>query len=93
MTWREDKALVVLCFFTVFFTAVTITVSNMWPNDAQVYTVFSGLLTGFAGALMMHLKDKPVPPPGSTITTTVEQTTKIPAGKTLPPVDVIPPAV
>lgn len=75
---RSDTTLRVLCGFTVFFTFVTIGVVFWRPNDGQIYTVFSGLLTGFAGALMMHLKGGEKPPPGSTTVTQVEQVTKTP---------------
>ncbi len=78
MTWREDKTLMVLGFFAVFYTAVLLLVLWWKPNDGTVWTFFSALPNGFIGALMMHLKGDKVPPAGSTTVTTVDQVTKIP---------------
>ena len=78
MTWREDKTLFTLSFFTVLF-AVTALVVVFWrPEDGALYQTFSGLLTGFAGALMMHLKGDKGPPAGSTTETQVTQVTSVP---------------
>ena len=75
---KGDKAMLVLCSFTVFFTGITLAVVYFRPNDGQTYTIFSSLLTGFAGALLMHLKGDRPTPPGSTTVTQMEQITKTP---------------
>ena len=79
--WKEDKVMLVLAFFTVFFTAVVLTVDFTRPSDGQVYQTFVSLLAGFAGALTIHLKsgtEKPAPPPGSTTVADVHQVTQTP---------------
>ena len=57
------KTLPVLCGFTVVFAALTLGVVWMRPNDGQLYTLFSSLLTGYAGALLLFLTGKSGPPP------------------------------
>jgi hypothetical protein len=78
LNWREDKTLLILCAFTFFFTMVTLSVVWLRPTDGQTYQTCSGLLTGFAGALMMHLKGEKVPPAGSTTDVQTHQVVKIP---------------
>lgn len=75
----RDWTMLVLTLFTLFFTGVVLLEVWWHPDDGQTYTVFTGLLTGFAGALMMHLKggEKP-PPPGSVTSTTTAQITQTP---------------
>ena len=78
MNWRDDKTVIVLCFFTIFFAVVTIGIVCFRPQDGEIRAVFTGLLGSFAGALIMYLKvDKSIPP-GSTVISKVEQTTKTP---------------
>lgn len=84
MSWRENSTLIVLCFFTLFFTIMVCMVDWFRPDDGQVYSVFTGLLTGFAGALMMHLKGEKVPGPGTTTVTTVDSILKVPPDPTKP---------
>jgi len=82
MNWREYKTLIVLCFFTLFFSAVTIGVAWIRPNDGTTFTAFLGLTTSFAGSILKDLpggKNAPVPPPpGSTTVSHVEQVVKTP---------------
>ncbi len=78
MNWREDKTLLVLCSGLVFFAFLTITVVVIWPQDAQVYTLFGGVFSQFSGALMMHLTGGKAAPAGSTTITSTEQVTRIP---------------
>ena len=65
MLWREDKILLMLGFFTVFFTAVTLVVVWARPDDGQTFTLFASTTTGFVGALLgwMRPPKKKVPPP------------------------------
>jgi hypothetical protein len=51
----EDKSLWVLLFCVVFYTFVTIGLVAARPNDGALYSTFSGILSGFTGALLMHL--------------------------------------
>lgn len=76
--WRDDRTLVVLCFFIIFYTGILLIVLAWKPNDGTVWTLFSTILTGFVGALGLHLKGDKTPPAGSTTVTSVEQVTKIP---------------
>ncbi len=78
MTWREDKTLIVLGFFAMFYTAVLLLVLWWKPADGTVWTFFSQIPSGFIGALMMHLKGERVPPAGSITDTQVHQRTEIP---------------
>ena len=61
MNWHEDKTLLTLAGFTVFFTVITLGIVWLRPTDGQTYSVFTTLLTGFAGALTMHLKGDKAP--------------------------------
>jgi hypothetical protein len=76
--WREDKAILTLGFFTVFFACITLGVVWLRPDDGQTYQTFVSLLSGFVGAILLHLNPQKVPPQGSTTTTTTEQTVEIP---------------
>lgn len=85
MSWKEHRGEIILCSFTVFFTAVMLVVSFVKPDDGQLYQTVSGLLTGFAGALLMRLTPgKEQPPPGSVTTTSLQQTTKTPQAQEQP---------
>ena len=58
------KTLPVLCLFTILWASLALCVVWLMPKDGQLYATFSGLLTGFAGALLMYLTgQKPPPPP------------------------------
>ena len=46
----------------IFFTLVLLLVEKFYPNDGQVFQVFAGLLSGFAGAFFLRVK----PPESST---------------------------
>ncbi len=62
----EDKVVRVLSFFIALFTIVVLMIAWLRPDDGQTFSVFSGLLTGFAAALLMRFQaDRPLPPPGS----------------------------
>lgn len=78
MNWRDDKVILVLCFFTMMFSGITLTVVWLRPSDGQTFQTFTGLLSGFTGALLMHLRGEKGPPPGSTILTQSVQQTKTP---------------
>lgn len=78
MNWREDKTLIILSGFTVFFALVTLLVVWFRPSDGQTYQTFVTQLAGFSGALIMHLRGEKVPPPGSTTATTTATVTEIP---------------
>ena len=54
-TKPEDKSLWVLLFCVIFFTFVTIGLVAARPDDGPLYSTFSGILSGFTGALLMHL--------------------------------------
>ena len=49
--------------FTLFFTLVAIGIFCFRPQDGEARQLFTGLVSGFSGALLMYLKpEKPVPP-------------------------------
>ena len=83
LNWREDKAILVLSFFAIFFSAITLLVVWLRPSDGQTYQTFVGLLSGFAGAILLHLNPQKVAPSGSTTITAVDsiQTVKVPEDK------------
>jgi len=87
VTWRDDKTLIVLSFFTIFFSVVTLVIVFTRPNDGQTFTAFLGLTTGFAGSILKDLpggkQPPPLPPAGSTtaIVTQTEQVVKVPPEK------------
>lgn len=81
MTWREDKRLIILCVFTVFFTMLALFVALKTPDDGTLFQFYANWAGGFAGGLLTCLlPDKLHPPPGSTTTTmaTVQQKTETP---------------
>ena len=82
MNWREDKAVLVLGFFTIFFSGIALLIVWLRPNDGQTYQTFVSLLSGFVGALLLHLNPQKVSPAGSTTDT---QTHRV---ETVPPVPV-----
>lgn len=53
--WKDDKAIIVLGFFTVFFAGITLGIVWLRPTDGQTYQTFVSLLSGFAGAVLLHL--------------------------------------
>ena len=40
MNWREDKAVFVLGFFTLFFSLIALLIVWLRPNDGQTYQTF-----------------------------------------------------
>ena len=79
--WREDKAILTLAFFTVFFALITLTIVWFRPSDGQTYQTFVSLLSGFVGAILLHLSPQKVPPAGSTTTSDFHQESKVPSVK------------
>lgn len=63
---RLESLDLLLSTLVVFFTILLLLCSKFFPNDGQTFQVISGLLTGFAGALLMRIKggkhDDPTPP-------------------------------
>jgi hypothetical protein len=57
------RTLGVLCCFTLLWGAVTLGLVWLRPNDSQIYTLFTNLLSGYAGALLMYLTGGHPPPP------------------------------
>jgi hypothetical protein len=81
MTLPDDKVIRVLAFFVVFFSGIVLAVAWFRPDDGQTFSVFSGMLGGFGGALLMRFQPEKVPPPAGSVTTTQvsqQQTTKTP---------------
>ena len=79
--WREDKAILVLGFFTVFFAGITLVIVWLRPNDGQTYQTYVSLLSGFAGAMLLHLNPQKAPPAGSITTSDFHQESKVPPVK------------
>ena len=80
--WREDKSVIVLSFFILVFAGMTLGIVWLRPTDGQTYQTFVSLLSGFVGAILLHLNPQKVPPQGSTTTTKTEQTVEIPQAVT-----------
>jgi hypothetical protein len=85
MNWREDKAILVLGFFTVFFAGITLLVVWLRPSDGQTYQTFVSLLSGFVGALLLHLNPQKVAPPGTTTVTDTHVASSVPPTPVDPP--------
>lgn len=54
-----DRVLYLLFAGMLFFTAVLIGVEYFFKDDAQVFQVIAGILTGFTGAFFGRLKPNP----------------------------------
>lgn len=78
MNWREDKTMLTLSFFTVFFTSITLLIVWLRNNDGQSFTLFSTLAAGAWGALGKHLTEDTVAPPGSTTITDTHVASSVP---------------
>lgn len=70
---RDKLEPVVILLFTgmIFFSGVLIFCEYQFPMDGQVFQVFSGLLTGFAGAFFMRTKPKGSDDPDNAVITSV----------------------
>lgn len=72
---RTDPILKLLLGGILFFTVVILYTQKYFPNDGQTFQVFSGLLTGFAGAFLgfatksLGIPDQQLPGTHSTTTT------------------------
>jgi len=66
MTPGKDEVLKLLQKGIVFFTLVTLGVAWFLPQNQAIYSLFSGAVGTFIGALMMylHLQKPPDPPTG-----------------------------
>lgn len=51
-----DPVLLILLFATFVFSGILLFVSLHTPADGQTFQVFSGLATGFAGAVLARVK-------------------------------------
>ncbi len=54
--WRVDPVLLLLLFGIFMFTGVLILVKWMWPADDKLFTVITGLVTGFSGAFLGRMQ-------------------------------------
>ena len=86
MNWREDKAVFVLGFFAFFFSLITLLIVWARPNDGQTYQTFVSLLSGFAGALLLHLNPSKVAPAGTTTVTDTHVASSVPPAPVVPPI-------
>lgn len=57
-----DPIIRLLAVLVVFFVLVLIYACHLLPNNQQVFTVLSGLVTGFGGALLGLVRGQQVPP-------------------------------
>ena len=76
--WREDKSVIVLSFFILVFAGMTLGIVWLRPTDGQTYQTFVSLLSGFTGALLLHLNPQKVAPAGSVTTSDVHQESQVP---------------
>jgi hypothetical protein len=86
INWREDKAVLVLGFFTLFFSVTALLIVWLRPNDGQTYQTFVSLLSGFVGALLLHLNPQKAAPAGSTTVTDTHVASSVPPAPVVPPV-------
>ncbi len=78
--YRVEPIVYLLFAAVVFFTLLLVAISKWSPNDGQTFQVVSGLVTGFAGALLMRVKPpdlRPQLPPGTTQVTDKTTVTKV----------------
>ncbi len=83
MNLRVEPILKLLTALVLIFAVVVILVAKFMDSDGQTFQVMSGLLMGFAGALLGWIKPPSVgtavePAPGTQKTTTVTETQKGP---------------
>ena len=78
MNWREDKTLITLSIFTIFFTAILLVIIFLRNDDGQSFSLFSTLAAGAWGALGRHLTGDTAAPAGSKTTTDVHQQSNVP---------------
>jgi hypothetical protein len=86
MNWREDKAVFVLGFFTFFFSLITLLVVWLRPTDGQTYQTFVSLLSGFVGALLLHLNPQKVAAAGTTTVSDTHVASSVPPAPVVPPI-------
>ena len=86
MNWREDKSVLVLGFFTLFFSVVSLLIVWLRPSDGQTYQTFVSLLSGFVGAFLLHLNPQKVAPPGTTTVTDTHVASSVPPAPVVPPI-------
>lgn len=53
-----EPVLLLLSALLMFFTVLLFCSSSLYPTDGQIFQVISGLVTGFAGALLMRVKPR-----------------------------------
>ena len=54
--FAQDPVLVLLIVVTLIFSIMLIIVEKLFPNDGQVFQVFSQLAAGFGGAVLARVK-------------------------------------
>jgi uncharacterized membrane protein len=59
---KLDRVLLLLLAGMVFFTGALFAAKIWFKDDAALFTVLSGLVTGFAGSFFTRLKPKDTPP-------------------------------
>ena len=58
MNQRVEPIVMLLAGLVVFFTLLLVGVAKFMAMDGQTFQVVSGLVTGFAGALLMRVKPR-----------------------------------
>lgn len=76
MLKQLDHVLYLLAAMVIFFTVLLFVSAKFLTNDGQTFQVVSGLLTGFAGALLGRVKPADPKPPSTTITESVAVATE-----------------
>ena len=59
--WRIEPVLLLLFAGMLLFTLVLIYITHLFPANDKVFTVVSGLITGFAGAFFMRVNPRSMP--------------------------------
>ena len=54
-----DHTISILCAGLVFFTIALLLAAFLFPADRELRTLFSGVVTGFAGSLFTYIQKPP----------------------------------
>ena len=74
--FKIDPVLLLLMGGITFFSMIVLFVEWKFNSDGQVFQVFSNLLSGFGGALLMRVKPRTPEEEKPGVTSTVEHTDK-----------------
>jgi len=72
---KVEPVVFLLAALMLIFSLIVIFCEKVFPNDGQVFQVFSNLLAGISGAFLMRIKPRGADPdtPPSKTTTTIDK--------------------